>query len=225
MSTGRHERCGFTLVEVVITLAITAVVVGAIAQSVAGMKGLNASADAQTELAESGNRALRRVLADLKRTGFATVDGLVYPYVFDNGGPGVDFAIHAHATADSLADWPVPASREIVFRIPDDADQNGIPDLDVDGSLNWDPQEYSYVLITGPDGINRLQRRVDGGGERTVARYVDRIVIDDAITSGFQIPLDTLRVRIDMAKPDGDGRIHELTLQGLVRARNGGIVQ
>lgn len=223
MTTRGTQNRGFTLIEMALTISIFALVMSAITQSMQGVRGLRESAATSARVTEDGSRALRQVLSDLRRCGFEEIDGLEYPHLFTDGVPGADFGAHAHPASTPLVDWGGP-SREIVFRLPADADEDGTPDLDADGNLVWGDEEISYVVITGPDGVNRLLRRTDAGGERLVTRFVDRIVVDDAATSGFAIPLDSLRVHIDMARPDDRGMIYQLSLEGVVRARNGGIL-
>lgn len=198
------------------------IVLAMVAQAMDGLNELGKDGETEARLAAGGNRAVREVLSDLKRSGFVSVGGLDYPQLFLNGDAGPDFPLHDHVPATPLEDYGGIGSREIIFLLPADADDDGIPDIDADGDLVWDAREFSYVLETGQDGVNRLIRRIDGVDDSTVARDVDRIIIDNDITSGFAIPGNALRVRVDMATPSGADSTHTMTLQGVVRARNGG---
>jgi len=216
------RRRGLTLIEIAIGLSLVTIVLAMVAQAVGGLQRLGTDGEIQAQLASSGNRALRSVLSDLRQTGFVSDAGLDFPHLFTDGDAGPGFDVHDHAAAQTLVDYGPAGSREIVFRMPADADSDGVPDLDGNGALVWDAADFSYVLVTGADGVNTLQRRTDGAAPRTVARHVDRLIVDNSITSGFQIPVDALRVQIDMAIQDASGTVHTLSLQGIVRARNGG---
>ena len=130
-----------------------------------------------------------------------------------------------------------------------DADLNGFPELDGDGdgvytdsgadiaglwdpdaatidpdtTLVWSHEQVSYVLVAGPDGESALERRIDGdpAGARRVARYVDRIEFDTPESSGFEVPLGAVRVRLFLRMDDGRGRPMRARHEVTVSLRNG----
>lgn len=214
---------GVALLEVMLGAVMLSVIISGVFMSVAHMSRSAQAGGTQSYLLSAGQTALDRVRDDLQRSGFTTVGALDYPHLFEDGVPGADFAPHAHA-APTPAIWAGGPNREIVFRIPADADGDGRPDLDANNQASWGAEEISYVVVPSPTGGNRLERRVDGAFDRVTARYVDRVTFDDAVTSGFAIPLNALRVRIDFAKRDPKGVMHRHTVQTVFRLRNGGVV-
>lgn len=79
----------------------------------------------------------------------------------------------------------------------------------------------SLVVNTRPDGFNYLEQRTNGGAPRTLARHVERVVFDDAASSGFQIPLGSVRVRLFFRRTDGRGNLIRYRNEAVVNLRNG----
>jgi prepilin-type N-terminal cleavage/methylation domain-containing protein len=210
-------RGGFTALEVMLSLTILSLVVAGISQAMRSMEGLGQAAEARANVNQAANRGLRRILADLKQTGFTNDGGTNFPVLFTDGDPGNEFPGLVHAP-------PPEGCREIIFLLPADVDGNKIPDLDANRNIVWDAPVYSFRLVTSPDGVNRLQRSVDGAGFRNIVSHVESVVFDDAISSGFEIPLDALRVQLTLAQADHHGQMHRITVEGVVRATNGGNV-
>jgi len=144
-----------------------------------------------------------------------------HPGVLSISGPqdyvSVMSAVHTALPGES----DFGPNHEIVFLQPLDADASGVPDIDVDGRLVWDSIEYSYVVVTGADGVNVLQRRSNGAAPKTIAKNVERIAFDDNASSGFQIPLDAVRVRIWFRERDSERTLHRYFSEAVVKLRNG----
>jgi prepilin-type N-terminal cleavage/methylation domain-containing protein len=220
----RPSRRGFTVPELAVVAAIFVVIAGMVAKALSSIRSLTRTGSEVADLEDAGERAVRAVVEDLKRSGFVEIAGANYPYLFDDGAALDPFAIHAHPPAAKQAQPGDPdfgPNREIVFVLPADANEDGVPDLDVEGNLLWEPTEVSYVVITGADGVNVLERRIDGGSPRAIARHVERIVFDDPASSGFQVPLGTVRVRMDFRAADVERRRFRHSREVLVRLRNG----
>ena len=112
----------------------------------------------------------------------------------------------------------MPVIRELVFRTPLDGNQDGWPDLDVDGNMLWSAALSALVLQPGADGNNRLCLIDSSGGRRILASNVSGLVIDDSASSGMTIPLNQLRIRLTMAPKSGaptmaNPMVYESTLQ------------
>lgn len=102
------------------------------------------------------------------------------------------------------------------------------PALDpLSGALLWADEEVSLTLVTGVDGINALvRRRYDlaagafVGGESIVARHVERVVFDTPETCGYQIPGDSVRVRLFFRRVEPNGTVSRTRREAVVRLRN-----
>jgi prepilin-type N-terminal cleavage/methylation domain-containing protein len=223
----RRARAGFSMIEMAVSITILAILSGALAQSIEGVRNLTVSSNRRSTLQVMGNRALLDVVEDLKDSGNVTIGGLDYPYVFVPGNAAVGFAGHDHAGANSngqAGDDDFGNSREIVFRIfdwaPDAVTGEMEPNVSNDGALIWDAAEISYRLTTRADGVNYLERLTDGANPRMIAHHVERIVFDDDESSGFAIPLGSIRVRIWMRDVDGTGQVQRYFAETVVALTN-----
>lgn len=230
-----RARAGFTVIEVAIATLVLVIVSGALITAMDGLRGAAVTGDVSSRLAEAGEKALMNIVEDLRRSGRVNT-GTAYPYTFENGDSPFNDA-HDHVPADEHAEAGEPdfgPDREIVLILPRDQDTLGppavpdvpdnIPDLDVDGQLIWGVEEFSYVLETWPDGINRLERRVDGAAPgQVMASWVERVRFDDFNSAPLEIPNSgTVRVRLWLRQPDSRGTVHRWSGEAMVRMRNGG---
>ena len=230
MGTSRRARGrrGATLLEMTIAVTLLLMTAAATIRAVTEMRGAATIASTSTRLSEQGQRALAALMADLRRSGVATVAGLSYPHLFDDGDAAPEFDAHDYVVAAQAAapgDPGYVTTRSIVFLQPADADPpgtpgHGRPDVDADGRLVWDASEFSYVVVT-VGGRNVLQRRVDAGAPRTVCSDVEWVRFDDATTPGVDLPVGALRVRLGLRAVDGEGRVIVWTGEAVARMRNG----
>jgi hypothetical protein len=100
--------------------------------------------------------------------------------------------------------------------------QYTVPAIGNDGSAGWQGSEISYVLVTAADGVNELQRRVDGASAQVVARGVERVLFDTATTDPTGCPVDAVRVRVWMRIRDEEGTWRRHSAETVVRLQNGG---
>jgi len=230
-----RRRAGFTVIEVAIATLVLVVVSGALITAMDGLRGAAMTGDLSSRLSEAGEKALLNIVEDLRRSGRVN-PGTAFPYTFE-GGDSLFNDAHDHLPADEHAEAGEPdfgPDREIVLLLPRDEDTLGpplvvgvpdnIPDLDVNGELIWGLEEFSYVLETGPDGINRLERRIDGVGPgQVMASYVERVRFDDFNSAPLEIPNSgSVRVRLWLRQPDSRGTVHRWFGEAMVRMRNGG---
>jgi len=216
----RRTCAGLGLLELLFASAILALFLGGLALSSRSMLRMGLASDARSKAQELGCAALAAILADLRLSGARAP----YPYLFDDGAAAPPFGANAHAPADEHAAPGEPdygPNRELVFALPADADGDGEPDFDAGGELAWDAREFAYVLVTAPDGTNQLERRVDGRTQRVIARDVERVVFDDFTSSGFALPLGSIRVRLWFRVPDGNGGRYRHRVEATVGMRNG----
>lgn len=260
--TRRSARAGVSLIEVVLAASILTLLARALVESATSMSRVTSSGNTQTVLQEQGEKALRAIIADLSRSGYTTVDGKLFPYVFTDGvadEPG--FEQHGHPLPEQEAEEGDPdfgVLREIVLVQPADVDRDGRPDMDgdLDGTPEldgdgdgvrsesgadldgWDPgandidpaaglvwshQEISYVVVTRPDGINYLERRVDADPDRArrIASDVERVQFDTWESSAWGIPVDSVRVQIFFRRRSEDGTLYRHRAEVVVHLRNG----
>ncbi len=219
------RRRGYTLVEVILATAILAVLARALVEASSLMSRLTASGNVETVMQIESEKALDAVVGDMRRAGFVNIAAKDFPYVFDDGVAEDPFADHSHPAADHEAedgDLDFGPTREIVFALPADDDGDGTPDLDEDGELVWSPSEISYTLVTRA-GVNYLERRVDLGEADQIAAHVERIVFDTPETSGWDIPLGSVRFQIFLRMRDPNGALYRYMNSVVLSLRNGGI--
>jgi len=248
---GKRTSRGFTLVEVVVATTVLMVMAGSLITAMQGMRGLTDAGNLEVKLQEAGERALSRMVEDLRRSGFVEVDLgggpplQSFPYIFKDGDPtlgwtwGIDptganpdntdppvtnMGVHAHAPAAKAAQPGDPdfgPNQEIVFVIPADADLDGVPDIDASGDIVWSPNQISYVLVTRLDGVNYVERRVNGVNNQKVAMNVERLVFDDNTSSGGgAVRVNTIRIEIHFRQVDSQGLVHRYVAQTSLRLRN-----
>jgi prepilin-type N-terminal cleavage/methylation domain-containing protein len=131
----QSQRCGFTLLELVIVVTVLTMLARMLVTTSESMSRVTSTGTIEAVLQGEGEDAQRQIIADLRRSGFETVDGLDYPYVFDDGVPVDNFAVHAHAAAPPTAQPNDPdfgLQRSIVLVLPSDLDRDGRPELDAD---------------------------------------------------------------------------------------------
>lgn len=190
-------RAAISLVEVLIATAIFLMVVASYARTMSALDEETLVGGRQADLMASGNRVLRAIADDLRFTGFVQRNGETFPVLVDEGD-----------------------DREVVFLLPADDDGDGRPDLDADGEIVWGAAEHSFVVV--PDGdLQRLERRTQGGPTRVVARNVERLRFDDAESSGYEVPLGCLRVRVTLVGSSDEGHRVARELELVLRPRNG----
>lgn len=218
------SRRGITLLELMIGVVILLMLVGSLMQSLRSMSRGASYASIDGELQGQAEHALRAIIASLKPSGFATVGGNAFPYLFRDGNATGAYSASAHPPATHTANPGDPdfgPNLEIVFVQPLDANGDNRPDLDAAGQMIWSANQFSYVVVTRPDGANVLQRRIDGGSIREIAHHIERITFDDNTSSGFTVPLRAIRVRIWLKERDERGAIHRYFTEAVVKLRNG----
>jgi prepilin-type N-terminal cleavage/methylation domain-containing protein len=220
-------RAGYTLLELMIGMTILLLLVGSLMQSLASLSRGATYASIDSELQAQGEHALRTVIASLKPSGRTTLGpppDNAFPYLFLDGDAQGGYAASAHAPAVHTAaagDDDFGPNREIVFLQPADLDADNRPDIDGAGRMIWSANQYSYVVVTRADGVNVLQRRIDGVAARDIASHVERITFDDNASSGFQVPLRAIRVRIWFRRTDEKRALHRFFTEAVVKLRNG----
>jgi hypothetical protein len=219
----RTARAGFTVLELLVGATILLLLVGSLAEALTSLRRGATYATIDGDLQTEGQRAMRLVISSLKPSGFTTLALNPYPYLFQDGNAQGAYSGSAHAPAVHHAvvgDPDFGPNQEIVFLQPADADGDNRPDVDAGGNLVWSGSQHSFVVVTRSDGINVLQHRIDGGNPRHIAAHVERICFDDNATSGFQVPLRAVRIRIWFRQVDERGAVHRSFNEAVVKLRN-----
>ncbi len=219
------RKSGFSVVEMMISVAVMSLLCGALVESVANLRTMTIFSRNRSSLQTMADKALLEMVTELRQSGERDVGGgIVYPYYFDGGAPSDDFILHEHVPAGGDAEFgddDFGADRELVFLLPADDDNDGRPDIDMDGDLAWGATEVSYTVNTRADGINYLERRQDGANPTIVGHHVERMVIDTAESSAFEIPLETIRIRLFFRRTDSNGYLIRYSNEAVVALRNG----
>lgn len=228
LQRARGPRAGVTVLEITIASVLLLMTAGMTIRAVVDMRGAATLTTVNSQLSAQGERAMERIMDDLRRSGVASVGVLNYPHMFNAGDAGNGFDVHDHVPAPQSVPDDDPSyvtPREIIFLQPADADAPGTagagrPDVDANGELVWDTREFSYVVVA-VNGRNELQRRIDGGSPQVVCRDVEWIRFDDNLQPGLgALPFDVLRVRLALRDVDATGRALRWETEAIVRLRN-----
>jgi len=94
--------------------------------------------------------------------------------------------------------------------------------IDTTTGVVWNHDEISFVLTTSPDGINRLERRVnaDAASAKVIATHVERVQIDTPATCQWTIPLNSLRVQLFFRRKDSRGTLFRYRSEVVVALKN-----
>lgn len=212
-------NAGFTLIEALIAASLLSLTLGSFAVMTYRATGARKQTENNYQLETRILNALDEIRRDLRRTGYITQTG-DYPAVFEPGEIGEEYPGFENPTINTHTDGN-PTSRDMVFLLPEDADGDGWPDYGLDGNPAWSPIDHAYVLVPDPHGTNTLQRIDSSGRRRDVAHGVTRAIFDTSQSAGFSIPLDCVRVQLEIAHQEG-GRIQKsIAREIIVRLRNG----
>lgn len=228
MSAHLHKtaarRAGYTLLE----LCISATVLGLFTSlSILTLERVRSSAAASAAMHRAqaaAHRSLAALMDAFQSTGYETVDGLDLPQLIEPGKTQAvleEWAYEAAPIPAGARGAAAEASNSILIALPADTDANGIPDVDADGALIWDTTPIQFLVVAGAGARNQLVRRVSGQADEVVMDNVERVHFQDAESSGWILPLNTLRVRAWVRLDDGQGGTMPYVLDTLVRARNG----
>ena len=137
-TTGERQRGsrGFTLLERILGATVLALLAKTMISATTSVSHLTESGNLESRIQRDSDRAMGRIMEDLRMSGFHTVNGRAYPHVFLNGEPDSEFREFEHTPAPQAA-APGEAAHgpmcSIVLCAPSDLDGNGRPEIDVDG--------------------------------------------------------------------------------------------
>ncbi len=225
LSSRNWRKSGFSLIEAFVStfifLAFLAAVYGAISSS-------REYTDVQSTYAKmrmDAHRALDAMAFELRMSGWRDnpdPNEPDFPYVFTNGVAEGYYADESHdppaqhipATSPAFGDI-----REIVFKIPFDADADSFPTDGDTGLPEWSDFDVSYVLVTDAGGVNTLLRRQNGVMTDIIARFVERVTFNTYKTDAA-VGINEIAITIYMARPVPTGAWLETNLSTVVTMRN-----
>ncbi len=185
---------GFTLLELMMSLAILAGLLGLFAVSLETTAKDDANQAHLAVIRRDGQEVLKEIKQLLTRS--QVVAG--FPETFADGDITATFPALASGTAHAVPGHP--PSREIAFLNPSDSDGDGWFDTDAYGAILWSATPSAIVIDGGPDGANRIRFIDSSGAVRLLSRRATALEIDDSASTGFTIPLNTLRIRVHYSR-------------------------
>jgi prepilin-type N-terminal cleavage/methylation domain-containing protein len=127
---------GFTLLEMAISVTVIAVLAKMLILSSEASSTMTSTANVEARILKASEKALGRIVQDLRMSGEQTLQGRAYPYVFDGGVAADGFEDYAYIPAPMTAlpdDADFGVMRSIVLALPSDLDGDGRPELDANG--------------------------------------------------------------------------------------------
>jgi len=193
MKTLKMPQRGFTLIEIMIAVAITAVAVGMIYGMYASSQEAWDIKAEQADMQAQGRRALREMVDELRKTTRTSTQ----------------------TPSPNLVIPSTPNNRQVDFYLPVDIDGDGTI-TDSNGDVEWDTSnKIRYQYVPG----QKLLRRLEGGAQRTIALAVSDIRFTD---QGIDPTLyrDELVIDLTLTKTTKRQRNLTMTFRGVVKLRN-----
>lgn len=221
----RSRHGGFSLVEALVTSFIFISLLVAVYSALGDATSFYDVQGTLIKMQMDGRRALDKMASELRMAGRfpnAAPGEPGYPYVFTNGAATGAFADESHTPAQSHLPAGNPASgdiREIVFKIPQDVDGDGLLTVAGTGKIEWSADDISYVIESDAAGINTLERRQAGVVTDILARYVERITFD-TIDTDSTVDINEVVITLYMARQTPGGQWLQTNLSSCVTMRN-----
>jgi len=203
----RCGRAGFSLIEALVSSFIFVALLAALYGALSDADRMRSVQDTYARMEMDARRALDRISAELRMAGRVSnpAPGQPgFPYTFVNGGalgtfnpPARHDPADIHVAPDSAA---FGDCIEISFLIPVDNDGDGLLTSAATGDIEWSPWHVAYVIVTGGDGINRLERWEDSVRTDILAMYAERITFD-TINTDPTVGLHEVAITLYMARP------------------------
>lgn len=187
---------GFTLIEVLIASALTAMVIVIIYSIYAAGGDIWEIKRYQTDLKAQGRQVISEVISELRKTTRTS-----------SQTPSPNLIIPAS-----------PNNNNITFYLPQVANNSVVTNA-TDGSITWDMNNtIQYVFDLSTKEVKRIET-IGPAGNRTMAHDVTNIqFIDNSINSSLY--LDELKVLVTLAKTTPRQRNISATLSSVIKLRN-----
>jgi hypothetical protein len=223
MTKSGRKNQGYSILEMTVSMAILVIVLAGSFGALSASRSIFQTGVTLSSLQDQARKALDQISREVRQSGTVMNDPYSpYPYLFVDGNAEGYYAHHWHPPTVSHASPGDPdygPNREIVFRMAEDVDGDGFLTDATTGEIEWGPNEISYVVITAADGVNELQRRINGYSPVTVVRNVERLVFDDYHTDP-ELTKNQISIVIHIRKSTRTGRVLRSYLSTTVNMRN-----
>ena len=166
---GAAGAAGSTLLEMIISVTVLAVLAKMLVLSSEASSTMTSTGNMEARVLNASEKALGRIVQDLRMSGEQTLQGRSYPYVFDAGVADDGFEDYSYIPGAMAAlpdDADFGVMRSIVLALPSDLDGDGRPELDADG--NGVPE-----LDVNADGVHSDDASDTGGAWDPALATVD----------------------------------------------------
>jgi Tfp pilus assembly protein PilW len=210
----------FSLVEALITSLIFVSLLVAVYEALGDSLSFSGVQSTYTSMQMEARKALDKMSNEIRMSGWVTTPAQ-FPYIFTNGVATGYFASESHAApaqhvTSGNAFGPVT---EIVFKIPQDKDGDGLLTAAGTGAIEWSTFDVSYVIESDASGINTLERRQNGVVTDILARYVERMTIA-TINTDATVGINEVVITLYMVRPTVRGQLLQTSLTTCVSMRN-----
>jgi hypothetical protein len=203
-----------TVVEMMLSVSLMTIISATMLESLVRFQEAGSAISQKYTLERRSSEVAMRITKDLGRSGYAVVDEQHFPMILPSS-QGIQFVSVDGANHQS------GESNELVFCLPADHDKDGWPD--VNGSTPaWSESRISYHLLPSANNLNDLVREEQSGRKEILCRGVARFAMEDPNDTGFEIPLDSMRMTLTLSVNEGDQQFLKTT-QEVIRLRNGGL--
>lgn len=220
----RRSRAGFSLIEVTISLAILGTLMLVYLSTVQRSTSSRDQIRTHHALRSRSMSALNRMSDELSRSGHVTLASEDYPGLYKELEIESEIPAFKHDLPYPLYAGGEAPDSDIVFVLPVDADDDGWPDLESDGTPSFGNEVFAYVLEPDEDGSNRIRRMSSSGASVTIARGVRYVTFETSESSGYEVPLGCVRITLETMEQDGGKTVDTFEQSITVRLRNGGIL-
>ena len=117
-TSASRSRSGFSLIEIAISSSLLFVITGALVQQLEATRRQSLTTRAAERLQTSGEKALRDIGSELRKSGFVYANGHQYPHLYTDGQAGAGFLAYNHAVPAERASAGEPGhgfNRELIY--------------------------------------------------------------------------------------------------------------
>jgi prepilin-type N-terminal cleavage/methylation domain-containing protein len=191
METRRDERDGFTLLEMMISLAVISLLLTTVFSITLETYSFVGDNDVDFAAQNEANQGFERMTELIRKCGWSTLLGVNYPRVIGGG-------------------------KVLQFRMLRDLDGNGYAFSQATGLLEWSPQVYSLQVDAKGDlrvfdaAMNPLWH---------LCRHVQNLTFETHVENGT-LQLKEIRVNLGTRKTNKRGETFEFSILGSIVMRN-----